>query len=343
MAHTLGEIAKITGAKLDGDPERIVNRVSSLQSAKPDEISFLANKRHVKYLENSAAGAIILSPGNKHRCSVETLVCDDPYLAFAITLRHMQPDFSFIAGVHPAASISQHASISNSSYIAAGSVVEAGAEIGEDVYIGPACVLGQNVRIGAGSRLVARVTLCEGVQIGAHVLLHPGVVIGADGFGIVKDKGEWLKIPQIGSVIIADHVEIGANTTVDRGALTDTIIEEGVKLDNQIQVGHGVIIGAHTAIAGCVGIAGSAVIGKRCMIGGHSAISGHIELADDVIITGMSGVSKTIKEAGIYSSAIPVVKNAIWRKNLARFRNLELITRRLIRLEKKFADDEAIE
>ena len=343
MAYTLGEIAKITGAKLDGDPKRIVNRVSSLQFAKSDEISFLANNRHIKYLENTAACAVIISPENKHRCSVDTLVCDDPYLAFAVTLRHMQPEFSFAPGIHAAASISAQASISSSSHIGAGSVIEAGAEIGEDVYIGPGCVIAQNARIGAGTRLVARVTLCEGVQIGEHVLLHPGVVIGADGFGIVKNKGEWLKIPQIGSVVIADHVEIGANTTVDRGALADTIIEEGVKLDNQVQVGHGVKIGAHTAIAGCVGIAGSAVIGKRCMIGGHSAISGHIELADDVIITGMSGVSNTIKEAGVYSSGVPVVKNAIWRKNIARFRNLELITRRLIRLEQKFVDDDGIE
>ncbi|MFT7460772.1 MAG: UDP-3-O-[3-hydroxymyristoyl] glucosamine N-acyltransferase [Planctomycetota bacterium] len=338
MAYTLGEIAKIIGAELDGDPHRNISRVSSLQTAKDGDVSFLANKRHLRYLSNTKASAVILMATDKHRCPVQTLVCDDPYLAFALTLRHMQPKIHFSPGIHSSAIIGEHCSIAASAHIAAHVVIDAGTAIAEEAYIGPGCVLGKDVVVGPKTRLVANVTLCDGVQLGSNGLLHPGVVIGADGFGIVKEKGVWLKIPQIGKVIIKDDVEIGANTTIDRGALDDTIIEEGVKLDNQVQIGHGVKVGAHTAIAGCVGIAGSTIIGKRCMIGGQSAISGHIELADDVIITGMSGVSNSINEAGIYSSGVPVTENAIWQKNIARFRNLDVITRRLIQLEKHFAD-----
>lgn len=333
MSYLLGEIAKISGAELDGNPNQKINRVSPLQKAKAGEVSFLSNKRHARFLNNTKASAVILSAEYKERCPVDTLVCEDPYLAFARVLRHMQPAVSFTAGIHTSAIVSDACSIASSAFIGANSVVDAGSEISAGVYIGPGCVIGKNVFVGDNTKLVANVSLCDDVQIGANGLLHPGVVIGADGFGIVKDSGKWLKIPQVSTVRIANDVEIGANSTVDRGALTDTVIEEGVKLDNQVQIGHGVIIGAHTAIAGCAGIAGSTVIGKRCMIGGLCAISGHIEIADDVIITGMSGVSNSIRKAGIYSSGIPVTENAKWRKNIARFRNLDAITRRLFQLE----------
>jgi len=338
MAYTLGEIAKITGAELEGDPLTVVTRVSPLLTAKAGEISFLANKRHVRYLKNTKASAVILQAKDKHRCPVLTLVSENPYLAFTQTLRHMQEKVIYPSGVHPSAVISKESAVAQSAHIAANVFIDAGSEICEDVYVGPGCIIGKNVVVGSHSRLLANITLCDGVQIGSNGIIHPGVVIGDDGFGIVIAQGEWLKIPQIGSVLIANNVEIGANTTIDRGALEDTVIEEGVKIDNQVQVGHGVKIGAHTAIAGCVGIAGSAVIGKRCMIGGQSAISGHIEIADDVIITGMSGVSNSIKEAGTYSSGIPVTDNANWRKNIARLKNLDGITRRLIQLEKRFAN-----
>jgi len=343
MEYTLGEIAEITGARLDGDPSCKITRVSPLQTAGAGEISFLANKHHARYLKNTKASAVILSAEDQHRCPVPALICDDPYLAFTKILRHMQPDFSFTAGVHPSAVIDEQCSLAASAFVGANAVIGENAKIAGQAYVGPGCVIGKDVVVGEGTRLVANVTLCEGVKIGRRGLLHPGVVIGADGFGIVKDQGAWLKIPQLGTVLIADDVEIGANSTVDRGALADTVIEEGVKLDNQVQVGHGVKIGAHTAIAGCVGIAGSAVIGKRCMIGGQSAISGHIELADDVIITGMSGVSNSIKQAGIYSSGIPVTDTAKWRKNIARFRNLDDITRRLFKLERRFDDENSAE
>ncbi|MBT7953357.1 MAG: UDP-3-O-(3-hydroxymyristoyl)glucosamine N-acyltransferase [Gammaproteobacteria bacterium] len=335
MEYTLGEIAEITGAELDGDPDSKIRRVSPLQTAEADEISFLANKRHVQYLKDTKACAVILSAENKARCHVQTLVCDDPYLAFARTLRHMHPASTFTPGIHNSAVVSEESTISTSAHVGANVVIGAGSKIADHASIGPGCVIGKNVVVGENTTLVANVTLYDGTRIGSKGLLHPGVVIGADGFGIVKDRGEWLKIPQIGTVLIANDVEIGANSTVDRGALADTVIENGVKLDNQVQIGHGVKIGEHTAIAGCVGVAGSTVIGKRCMIGGHSAISGHIELVDDVIITGMSGVSNSIKKAGIYSSGIPVTENAKWRKNIARFRNLDEITRKLLQLEQR--------
>ncbi len=335
--YTLGEIAEITGAELDGDPDSKISRVSSLQTVKAGEITFLANKRYARYLKNTVATAVILSAEYKYLCPVQTLVCDDPYLAFARILRHMQPCAGFAPGIHPAACTSEQCSIDRSAHIAANAVIGEGARIAGQAFIGPGCVIGKDVIVGENTRLVANVTLCDGVQIGNNGLFHPGVVIGSDGFGIVNDHGKWLKIPQTGRVLIADDVEIGANTTIDRGALVDTVIEDGVKIDNQVQIGHGVKIGAHTAIAGCVAIAGSVVIGKRCMIGGQSAITGHIEIADDVVITGMSGVSNSINKAGVYSSGIPVTENAIWRRNIARFRNLDKITKRLFQLERRFA------
>ena len=197
-------------------------------------------------------------------------------------------------------------------------------------------MLEDDVTIGRKSRLTANVTLCRGTILGERVRIHPGVVLGADGFGIANDGGQWLKIPQLGKVIIGNDVEIGANTTVDRGALEDTVIEEGVKIDNQVQIGHNVTIGAHTAIAGCVGIAGSASIGKRCMIGGGAGISGHIEIGDDVIITAFSGVANSLTGPGVYSGAMASTDNKTWRKNIARFKHLDEMARRLKRLEEKY-------
>lgn len=339
MSYTLGEIAEISGAELKGDPGATIEKVAPLISAVSSEISFLANKRHVRYLDKTGAAAVILANENASRCPVDTLVCQDPYLAFVKVLRYMHPAERITPGKDPNAYISSSARVDDSSSIAAGVHIGSNSSIAALVSIGPGCVIGEDVEIGEGSMLATNVTICKGTVIGKDCILHPGVVVGSDGFGIVKENDDWLKIPQIAAVKICDRVEIGANTTIDRGALEDTVIEEGVKLDNQIQVGHGVRIGAHTAIAACVGIAGSSIIGKRCMIGGHSAISGHIEIADDVIITGMSGVSNSIKSAGSYSSGIPVTESRKWRKNIARFKNLDDIARRVMELEKKLDDD----
>ena len=333
MSYTLGEIAEISGAELLGDAKALVEGASPLATANGKEISFLANKRHVRFLSETQALAVILSEEYVSRCPVNTLISPDPYLAFVKVLRHFHPAAEIVAGVHASAIIAPESRVADSASIGATVVIDSDSIIADHVAIGAGCVIGKQVEIGEGSRIAANVTVCDGVKIGKHCILHPGVVIGADGFGIVKENKEWLKIPQSGGVRIQDNVEIGANTTIDRGALDDTVIEEGVKLDNQIQVGHGVRIGAHTAIAGCVAIAGSTSIGKRCMIGGLSALSGHIEIADDVIITGMSGVSNSIKDAGIYSSGVPITDNARWRKNMARLKNLDDITRRLMQLE----------
>ena len=334
MSYTLAEIAKISGAVLDGDPGKVIKGVSTLAMAKPGDVSFLSNRRYVRFLKTTQASAIILSADYRDDCETDALVCDDPYLAFARVLRHMHPQKTYPGSVHASAIIAEKCDIASSAHVAANVVIEKACVVEDDVYLGPGCVLGENVRIGQGTRLAANVTINEGVIIGKNCILHSGVVIGADGFGIAREDDKWVKIPQVGGVQIGDEVEIGANTTIDRGAIADTVIEDGVKLDNQIQVGHGARIGAHTAIAGCVGIAGSAIIGKRCMIGGLSAISGHIEIADDVTITGMSGVSNSIKSAGVYSAGIPVSDNRVWRRNIARFRNLDDIARRLIKLEK---------
>jgi UDP-3-O-[3-hydroxymyristoyl] glucosamine N-acyltransferase len=217
-------------------------------------------------------------------------------------------------------------------------VVEAGAEIAARAHIGPNCVVMRDARIGEDTRLAANVTLCQGVSLGKRGLLHAGAVIGADGFGIARDGAVWVKVPQLGSVRIGDDVEIGANTTIDRGALEDTVVEDGVKLDNQIQVGHNVCIGAHTAVAGCSAIAGSAVIGKRCMIAGGAGITGHIEICDDVTVTAMTLVTHSITEPGVYSGSLPMDTQQQWRKNSVRFRQLDAMARKLAQLEKKTKD-----
>jgi len=339
MGFTLGDIAKISGAELNGDPGLTISKVSPLQNAEAGDLSFLANRRHIKYLESTRATAVILAAEHRDRCPVAALVCEDPYLAFARTLRHIRPEPGFTPGVHPTAVTGEDCSIDDTAFIGAHAVIGQKCLVGPGSYVGPGCVLGDCVKIGRNTRLASNVSLSDDVEIRDNGILHPGVVVGADGFGIVKEEDRWLKIPQTGTVKVGNDVEIGANTTIDRGALQDTLIGEGVKLDNQIQVGHGVIIGDHTAIAGCVAIAGSVIIGKRCMIGGLSAISGHIEIADDVVITGMSAVSNSIGVAGIYSSGIPVTENARWRRNIARFKKLDDIARRLFALERHIGRD----
>ncbi len=335
MLSRLGDIAEVINAEIVGDPAYGISGAGTLKNALPDQISFLANRQYSEYLRTTRAGAVVLAREDLQHCPVNALIVKDPYLGFVKAVRFLYPEPAYQSGIAPSASISNSALIHASVCISAHVAIGAGVIIEENVYIGPGCVLEQNVVIGKNTRLVANVTLCHGVRVGERVLLHPGVVIGADGFGMANENGQWLKLPQLGSVIINDDVEIGANSTVDRGALGDTIIEEGVKIDNQVQIGHNCVIGAHTAIAGCAGVAGSVTIGKRCMIGGASAISGHIEIADDVIITGLSGVSRSITQAGTYSGAMVVSDIMTWRKNTARFRHLDELARRVAVLENK--------
>ena len=332
---TLGEIAERTGSELIGDPEQRVAGVCTLQNGRPDCIGFLANPRYQKYLADTRAGAVFLAPELAGDCPVAALVNDNPYLAYARAAALLAPPPALEPGVHPSAVVAKDAVVDPSAQIAALAVVEGGAEIGPGVLVGPGCVVGREVRIGADTRLVANVTLCAGVRLGARCLLHPGAVVGSDGFGIANDQGRWVKVPQLGSVRIGDDVEIGANTTIDRGALEDTVIESGVKLDNQIQIAHNVKIGENTAIAGCAGISGSARIGRNCMIAGGVGVVGHLEITDGVVVTGMSMVTKSIREPGVYSSGLPAQPNEQWNRITARLRRLDDMARRLRELERR--------
>ncbi len=334
MAVTLGELAAHIGADLHGDAESIVTAVANLQDAQRGEISFLAGPRYRKYLAATRATAVILCAGDLENCPVDSLVVTNPALSYAHTAALLYPVPVPVPGIHPSACVHVSSQVHESAAIGAYCVIGAGAIIAARVSIGPGCVVGENTSIGEDSRLVSNVTLCHAIRIGKRAIVHPGAVIGSDGFGLANDKGVWVKIPQLGKVHIGDDVEIGANTTIDRGALNDTVIEDGVKLDNQIQVAHNVRIGAHTAIAGCVGIAGSAKIGRRCTIGGGVGIAGHLEIADDVHITGMTLVSKSIPEAGVYSSGLPAQPNQAWNKTFARLCQLDDLARRLKILEK---------
>jgi UDP-3-O-[3-hydroxymyristoyl] glucosamine N-acyltransferase len=334
MELSLGELAIRHGLELRGDPARRVQRVGTLQQAGPDAVSFLANPRYRKYLGTTRAGAVVIEPALADQCAADVLISRNPYAAYARIAADLHPEPAFTPGVSPAAAVDAAAEVAPDARVAPGAVIEAGARIGSGAFIGPNCVVGAGSVIGAGSRLVANVTICHGVRVGARVLLHPGVVIGADGFGLAREPEGWIKVPQVGGVVIGDDVEIGANTTVDRGAIDDTVIEAGVKLDNQIQVGHNVRIGAHTVVAGCTGISGSTSIGRNCMIAGAVGIGGHLEIADGTVVTGMTMVSHSIRKPGIYSSSLPLDEAAVFRKNAARFRQLDRLARRLARLER---------
>jgi UDP-3-O-[3-hydroxymyristoyl] glucosamine N-acyltransferase len=248
------------------------------------------------------------------------LITPNPHALFARIAVLLHPLPPLHPGVHPSAVVAEGAQIDPSAEVGALAVVAAGAHIGPRCLVGPGCIIGSEVRIGADSRLSARVSLERGVQIGQRVLIHPGAVIGADGFGLAREGERWLKVPQIGAVVIGDDAEIGANTTIDRGAIDDTVIAEGVKLDNQIQVGHNVYIGPHTAIAACTGISGSTRIGARCVIGGAAGFAGHIQICDDVVVTAMAAVSRSIREPGVYSSLIPIEPLRRWRRVVARLK-----------------------
>jgi UDP-3-O-[3-hydroxymyristoyl] glucosamine N-acyltransferase len=333
MSYTLGEIAETIGAELKGDPGCEIRNITTLEKAGTGDITFFSNRRYAHFLKATRASAVILKQEDAGLSPTATLILDNPYLGYAYTARLFHPDEQVTPGIHPLTDIDPDARIHPTACIAAHVSIGKNTVIAERVFIGSGSVIGRNVMVGADTRLVARVVVCDGVRTGERGLFHPGVVIGADGFGIANDKGRWVKIPQTGSVEIGNDVEIGANTTVDRGALENTVIGDGVKIDNQVQVGHNVRIGAHTAIAGCVAIAGSVTIGKRCMIGGASGISGHIEITDDVILMGMTGVANSIKEPGVYASAIPAMEVKTWRRNAVSFKQLHELIARVRKLE----------
>jgi len=335
LTLALGELADRLGAVLHGDGRCVIRRVATLEHAGPGDVSFLANPRYRRHLATTRASAVILAPRDLARCPVAALVLDNPYLGYARAAALLNPEPERPEGRHPSASVSPEARVEPSAWVGPQAVIEPGALIEAAAYVGPGCVVGTGSRIGKGSRLIASVTVLHGVVIGRRVIVHPGAVLGADGFGIANDGERWVKVPQLGGLRIGDDVEIGANTTIDRGALDDTVIEAGVKLDNQVQIGHNVHIGSHTAIAGCVGIAGSTRIGARCTIGGAVAIGGHLQLADDVHLTGGTVVPKSITRPGVYSSGMMAQDNMSWRRTIARLNQLGEAMRRLSAIERK--------
>lgn len=338
VIKTLGQLAQILNAQLKGDPHCVVEGIATLQSATSAHISFLSNSTYKKYLANTQAAAVILTAEDAAACPTNALIVTNPYLCYC-KLSQLFLEFENItAGIHPSAIIGKNCDIDPSASIGPYCVIGDGVKIAAEVVVGAHGTIGNHCHIGAKTHLWPNVTLYYQSRIGNNCVIHSGVVIGSDGFGFANDKGRWEKIAQLGRVIIGDNVEIGANTTIDRGALDDTIIEEGVKLDNQIQVGHNVTIGAHTAIAGCVAIAGSTTIGKYCAIGGGSCIAGHLSIADKVTITGMSGVHTSIAESGVYSSGTGVQESRTWFKNVTRLRQLDDLAKRFISVEKKLLE-----
>ena len=333
MSHSLGELALRLGLTLDGDAEVRVSRIATLAEAGPGDLCFYADKKYRPDLHETRAGAVILGPADRPFCPVPALIGDNPYLAYARAGWLLHPPPLAPQGRHPSAVVAESAQVDPSAWIGPCAVVEEGVRIGPRAFIGPGSVVGTGCRVGEETRLVARVTLCQGVHIGCRVLLQPGAVIGRDGFGFARDGRRWFRMPQLGSVVIGDDVEIGANSCVDRGALQDNVIEAGAKIDNLIQIGHNCRIGENTAMAACSGISGSTRIGRDCTIGGAVGMAGHLEIGDNVHFTGMAMVTRSFPEPGVYSSGIPAMPNAEWRKNAARFRHLDELTRRVKHLE----------
>ncbi len=334
---TLAQLAERLNASLSGDANLVVTGLAALQDAGADQLSFLANPQYRKYLASTRAGAVLLTPADAEAFTGNALIVANPYLAYG-QLSHLfdrKPIAS--AGIHPSAIIAADAQIDPCASIGPGVVIESGVRIAAGVTLGAHCVIGARSQIGEGGWLAPRVTLYHDVCIGRRVVIQSGAVIGGEGFGFANEKGVWQKIAQIGGVSIGDDVEIGANTTIDRGALADTIIGNGVKLDNQIMIAHNVQIGDHTAMAGCVGISGSTKIGKHCMIAGGVGMVGHIEVCDHVFVTGMTMVTRSITEPGAYSSGTAMQPAAEWKKSVARLRQLDDMARRLQQVEKRLA------
>lgn len=334
----LQEIVDRLGGDLLGEPALAVARVATLEQAGEGDLAFLANRKYVAQARACAASALIVSPDAVEQMSGRSLiVTPDPYLYFARVAQLFSPPPAVQPGVHRLAAVA--CAVPDSVQVGPGASIEEGVELGEDVVIGPNCHVGRGSRIGRGTRLAANVTIYHDCVIGEDCILHAGVVIGADGFGFARERsGAWVKIPQVGRVLIGNDVEIGANTTIDRGALDDTVIGDGVKLDNLIQIAHNVRIGDHTIMAGCAGVAGSAQIGARCMIGGQAGISGHLNIADDVVVSAWTLVAKSIPKAGVYTSNLPLQTHGDWVRNFSHLRHLDALAKRVRHLEQQNND-----
>jgi UDP-3-O-[3-hydroxymyristoyl] glucosamine N-acyltransferase len=336
---TLAELAARFDLQLRGDASHVIGGVGTLEAATPEQLTFLANPHYRAQLARTRAGAVVLRASDAAACRGACLIAADPYVAFAKIAALFERTTAPAPGVHASAVVAASATVAAGASIGPFCFVGDGAVVDAGAVLGPHCSVGERCHVGAQAHLVARVTLVRDVTLGKRVLIHPGAVIGADGFGIAFDQnafdqGGWIKVPQLGGVRIGDDCEIGANTTIDRGALEDTVLEDDVRLDNQIQIAHNVQVGAHTAMAGCAAVAGSARIGRNCLVGGGAGIVGHIRIADHVTITARTLVTHSIDAPGEYSSGTPVQDNRAWRRNAARFKYLDELARRVGQLEK---------
>jgi UDP-3-O-[3-hydroxymyristoyl] glucosamine N-acyltransferase len=341
-SYTLVEIAAKFGGRVLGDTGVCISQISTLERANAGQISFLTNSKYHAQLATTQAGAVILGEADSDATDLPRIIAANPYAYFAKVSDLLNPAPEVKPGVHPSAVIGDGVVIDPTASVLATAVIGDGVVIGAHSVIGEGCSIGDNVLIGSSVRLYPRVVIYHDCEIGDNLIAHSGVVIGADGFGIAMDEGRWIKIPQIGRVVIGNDVEIGANTTIDRGALDDTVIEDGVKLDNQIQIAHNVRIGAHTAIAGCVGIAGSTTIGKYCQIGGSAGILGHLKIADRVVISSFTLIGKSIREAGSYAGIFPFSKTDDWKKSAVHLRHLDEMSKKIKVLESKISNQEIL-
>ncbi len=333
LQYSLRELAALLNGEVIGDPDLMITGVAPIQQAKIGQLSFLDNKLYRKYLATTQASVVILSPQYAKLCPVSCIVLSNPHAAYAKAAQMFVNRLVLSPGIHPSAVIGQGCTIDPTVYIGPNCVLEDNVAVGKNSTVGPGCVLGHGVVIGDDCTLWANVTIYHDVEICNRVTIHSGTVIGSDGFGYAHEHGRWIKVPQLGSVVIHDDVEIGSCTSIDRGTIDNTVIEQGVKLDNQIQVGHNVVIGEHTAIAACTGISGSVKIGKHCRISGMVGFTGHFTVADNVAITGMTKVSKSIISPGVYSSGTGIEPHQKWRKNAVRFRELDQLARKLKKIE----------
>jgi len=334
LALTLELLASRLGCRFEGDGSCQISGVATLEDASSGELSFFANARYRAALAATQAAAVIVAEKDREACPANRLIAKDPYLTYARATQLLYPDDCHAGGIHPTAQVDEAAQVDPSAWIDAHCMVGPGVVIGASARIGAGCVLDRDISVGQQSRLMGNVTIHGHASLGERCVIQPGAVIGSDGFGYANDHGRWVKIPQVGGVIIGDDVEVGANTTIDRGALSDTVLEDGVKLDNQIQIAHNVHVGEHTAIAGCTGVAGSTHIGKHCAIGGHVGIVGHLVIADNVQVSAKTFVSQSINEPGFYSSGTPLEPNSHWRRNVVRMKQLDEMARRIKTLEK---------
>ncbi|MDF7680052.1 UDP-3-O-(3-hydroxymyristoyl)glucosamine N-acyltransferase [Enterobacteriaceae bacterium ESL0689] len=331
----LADLAQRLEAELHGDGDIVITGVASMQRAKAGHITFMTGAKYREHLAGCHASAIVMTQNDLPFARCAALVVRDPYLAYAHIAQLLDTTPQPAQNIAPSAAIDPGVSLGKNVAIGAHAVIESDVVLGDNVIIGAGCFIGKNTIIGAGTRLWANVTVYHQVEIGEECLIQSGTVIGADGFGYANDRGNWVKIPQLGRVMIGNHVEIGACTTIDRGALDDTVIGNGVIIDNQCQIAHNVVIGDNTAVAGGVIMAGSLKIGRYCMIGGASVINGHMEICDKVTVTGMGMVMRPITEPGVYSSGIPLQPNKIWRKTAALVMNIDTMNKRLKTIERK--------